>query len=305
MSEPFVIDINALRGKKRPIKNTIKANDNTDLAYAAYTSDEPQGCLIFFHGSGAHGMAGYTLMAEQLCNRYKINTYLFDIRGHGNSSGARGHTPNKEQVWEDITSAILFLKRQYINIPIYLGGHSAGAGLILNYSSWSKRLDVDAYVMIAPEFGHFVPLKHNKNCFARISLSPILMNKIFKGNIFGDALAIKFNYSESVVKRGGLVPGYTVNMYCAMTPENPIDSMVRIDTPTYILISEKDELFDSRKLIGFLDPIIQKNARINLQVSSSGGHLLIMKDAHNNIGDFINRLTMPRINEPELALSGF
>ena len=77
-------------------------------------------------------------MAEQLCQKYQIATYLFDIRGHGQSGGERGHTPYIHQVWDDISSAIIFLKQNYGDIPLYLGGHSSGAGLILNYAAWAK-----------------------------------------------------------------------------------------------------------------------------------------------------------------------
>ena len=40
---------------------------------------------------------------------------------------------------------------------------SSGAGLILNYSVWRDRLPVDAYIMVAPEFGYRVPVKTQNN----------------------------------------------------------------------------------------------------------------------------------------------
>jgi len=81
MEEIFNID--SLKANKKPIQGVIKTNDYSHVAYAMYTLKNIKACMIFFHGSGAHRLAGYTIMAEQLCEHHKIATCLV-----GSSNGA-------------------------------------------------------------------------------------------------------------------------------------------------------------------------------------------------------------------------
>jgi acylglycerol lipase len=242
MKNLFLIESDALNASAKPLQGNIKASDGVILAYNAYTSDNPKGCLIFFHGGGAHGFAGYTLMAEQLCLQYHIATYLFDIRGHGLSGGTRGHTPKVEQVWKDVSSAITLLKQKFSDLPIYLGGHSSGAGLVLNYSYWSKSLPVNAYILVAPELGYRALVKviysQKEDEFARVNLLPILANRLTFGYLFGNSLGVEFNYPKDLTEREGLLSAYTVNMCRAVTPDDPVTALTNLKSPTCILISE-------------------------------------------------------------------
>ena len=290
MENSFVIDKEALKASTKPLLGAIKASDGIKLAYAAYTLNEPKGCLLFLHGGGAHGLAGYTLMAEHLCIQHHIATYLFDIRGHGRSGGTRGHASTREQVWEDISSGISFLKHEFLDAPIYLGGHSSGAGLVLNYSCWQKSLPVDSYIFVAPEFGYRAPVSHPRGGgdFAKVSLMPIIINRLSGGYFCGDSLAVEFNYSKEMIKGENLLPGYTVNMCRAVTPEDPVSALANLKTFTYILISEKDELIDPTKLKNFLDPIAKNNQNLSFEIIPDGGHLLVFKDAHRHIGPYLS-----------------
>lgn len=288
----FITKITA--SKTQPLKNVIKASDGINLAYSAFTLDKPTSGMIFLHGGGAHSLAGYTFMAEQLCQKHQIATYLFDIRGHGQSGGERGHTPFKEQVWDDISSAILFLKQNYKNIPIYLGGHSSGAGLVLNYSAWKNQLPVDAYIMVAPEFGYRVPVKHElikeESPFATVNLLAILANASL--GLFGSTRAVTFNYSKEHIEEDGLLPGYTVNMCKAVTPSDPVTALKNLEKPTSIFISEQDELISAKKLAEFLHPILCENTKLSFQTLKTGGHLLILESVHDQIAQYLYQLQM-------------
>lgn len=279
-----------ISSKILPIENTIKASDGINLAYTTFTSDKPTSCMIFLHGGGAHSLAGYTFMGEQLCQKYKTATYLFDIRGHGKSGGERGHTPSKEQVWNDISSSILFLKQNYGDIPIYLGGHSSGAGLVLNYAAWEKRLPVDAYIMVAPEFGYRASVKHESTGeeFAIVNLLAILANSVL--GLFGSSRAVTFNYSREYIEEYGLLPGYTVNMCKAVTPSDPVTVLENLEVPTSIFISEHDELISATKLEIFLHPILHKNSKLSFQTLKTGGHLLILESVHDQIAQYLYQL---------------
>jgi acylglycerol lipase len=132
-----------------------------------------------------------------------------------------------------------FLKHKFRDRPIYLGGHSSGAGLVLNYSCWQKSLAVNSYIIVVPEFGYRASVKRIQGeDFARVKLKPIIANRLSGGYLCGDSLAVKFNYSKDMIESDGLFPGYTVNMCRAVTPEDPVTALTNIKSPTYILISE-------------------------------------------------------------------
>ncbi len=114
----------------------IKASDGADLAYYSYVPQYPTAVLIFYHGAGFYSNQLYQYFAKELADKHNIGCFLFDIRGHGNSQGDRGDAPSIKQVWDDITIAINFVSKQHSGIPLYLGGHSSGAGLVLNYSNY-------------------------------------------------------------------------------------------------------------------------------------------------------------------------
>lgn len=289
MIETLLQDASESQSSTRPIRGFITSFDKTRLAFATFAKENPAALLIFFHGSGAHGLAGYTLFAEQLHDQYQIATYLIDLRGHGRSDGIRGHTEFKEFVWRDISSCIQFLKKKFGDKPIFLGGHSISAGLLLNYWSWQEHLSIEGYIMVAPEFGFHIPLKHESAMgkFLNIQYSAFFLNNITAQLRFGDLIAMKFGYTDEHLKRFGLISSYTVNMSNALTPKNPLKLLEKIDISTYILIAGRDEFFDANKIERYLSKIIQKNKNILLEKLENARHFSILKYSVSRIGKFI------------------
>jgi len=92
----------------------------------------PKASLALIHGLGEHtgryahvgkGMtdAGYAMVG-------------FDLRGHGKSGGARGHSPSLNIYMQDIRQFIDLMAQHYPELPHFLYGHSLGALLSLSYA---------------------------------------------------------------------------------------------------------------------------------------------------------------------------
>ncbi|HEY5562400.1 MAG TPA: lysophospholipase [Clostridiaceae bacterium] len=113
-------------------ENKVKAKDGTNIFIRCW---QPEGiikavvCLV--HGYGEHSNR-YITVAEALTSE-NVALIAFDLRGHGLSSGKRGHTPTYEHLMMDITMILDEAKTLYKNIPIFLYGHSMGGNLVLNY----------------------------------------------------------------------------------------------------------------------------------------------------------------------------
>lgn len=91
----------------------------------------PRGVVAVVHGHGEHS-GRYAHVAEHFAKR-RYATVGFDLRGHGKSSGARGHTPSYNALMDDLTAFLAQVSKRYPGVPMYLYGHSLGGNLVLNH----------------------------------------------------------------------------------------------------------------------------------------------------------------------------
>lgn len=96
---------------------------------------EPQGtpkaivCLV--HGLGEH-TGRYNHVGKALTDAgYAL--FGFDLRGHGQSGGPRGHFPSLQTVLNDIHNFVHFQRQNHPRLPLFLYGHSLGGLLTLTY----------------------------------------------------------------------------------------------------------------------------------------------------------------------------
>lgn len=93
--------------------------------------NQAKACIVLVHGLGEH------------CQRYDhVGAFLaghdyaligFDLRGHGQSGGQRGHAPSFEAFMKDIDSMFAQAGEFFPNTPQFIYGHSLGGILTLNY----------------------------------------------------------------------------------------------------------------------------------------------------------------------------
>jgi acylglycerol lipase len=86
-------------------------------------------CLV--HGLGEHS-GRYAHLAAFL-NQSGYSVIAFDLRGHGKSGGARGHSPSFEYFMSDIDLLLQAASDRYPGKTRFLYGHSLGGILVLNY----------------------------------------------------------------------------------------------------------------------------------------------------------------------------
>jgi len=107
--------------------------DGLQLYARSWTPEEaPKAIICLLHGHGEHVKrydhvgqafvaAGYALQA-------------FDLRGHGQSGGRRGHTPSYDHLMNDITDFLHDAQSRHPHLPLFLYGHSTGGNLAANYA---------------------------------------------------------------------------------------------------------------------------------------------------------------------------
>jgi acylglycerol lipase len=96
---------------------------------------EPEGpaeaviCLV--HGHGEH-CGRYAHVAQWFTSK-GFALIAFDLRGHGNSGGKRGHTPSYEHLMDDITEFLNQAELAFPTVRKFLYGHSMGGNIVANY----------------------------------------------------------------------------------------------------------------------------------------------------------------------------
>ncbi|MGG4220681.1 alpha/beta fold hydrolase [Paenibacillus jamilae] len=268
------------------------SHDLTPLAYYHFaTRQKPVANVLLIHGGGAHSKAGYQHVAHALREKFNISVYLLDLRGHGQSGGNKGDTPSVEHVWQDVQCFVNRMKQRE-DTPMYLCGHSSGAGLILNYLSWAE-CELDGYFFIAPEFGYKSNTAKNDipRRFATIKLWKFIVSSMTGGRWFGNSPAVFFNYPQAALKEDPLIiTSISVQMSLSMTPYAPQKQFQSIRKKYGLFVGEQDELYNVEQVAGYHN-LSQTGIRLQsvCKVIEDKNHLSILLTVGTDIGEIIYR----------------
>lgn len=111
--------------------------------------NSPKGVVIFLHGMGEH-FGRYKHVCDYF-NGIGYTTMGMDHRGHGKSTGKRGHTPSYDQLMNDIDALFKKAHELFDGIPVILYGHSMGGNLAANYVI-RKQPRIKALILTDPYF---------------------------------------------------------------------------------------------------------------------------------------------------------
>jgi len=93
---------------------------------------KPKAVVCLVHGHGEH-IGRYAHVGEAFSKAgYVLAGY--DERGHGRTSGARGHIPSYEAMMNDIADFLELMRTRHPGLPLFLYGHSMGGNQVLNFA---------------------------------------------------------------------------------------------------------------------------------------------------------------------------
>jgi len=123
--------------------------DQAKIIGYSWDLSHPKAVVCIIHGIGEHA-GRYDRMAMNM-NENGLAVLSMDLRGHGISSGKRGHCAPRLSVLSDIDCLLLEAQRRYSNVPVVLYGHSMGGNIVLDYRRRGKFMVLPAgYVASAP-----------------------------------------------------------------------------------------------------------------------------------------------------------
>ena len=134
-------------------------------------ASKPKFAMLLVHGLGEH------------CNRYKgdfsdfftshgVVIYTFDLPGHGQSGGKRGHIRQYEDLGRILYNRLAQIKKDYPELPVFIYGHSLG-GLIVSVFLLENQPTIRGAILSAPVLDVENPLPPFKVTLAK------MMNKVF------------------------------------------------------------------------------------------------------------------------------
>jgi acylglycerol lipase len=111
---------------------TWKSFDGLEMYSRGWAPEgKPKAILVLVIGLGEHVARYEHVGAALTAQGYAL--LGFDLRGHGRSGGARGHSPCNEAFMQDIDLMFKQVDSRYPGIRQFLYGHSLGGLLALNY----------------------------------------------------------------------------------------------------------------------------------------------------------------------------
>jgi len=105
--------------------------DQTNFYTVEWRPAEPRAAVLLVHGLGEH-CRRYDHVARQF-GAQGFAMLGFDMRGHGRTSGKRGHIPSFDHSMDDIDHFLSLLREHFPGLPCFLYGHSMGGMHALHF----------------------------------------------------------------------------------------------------------------------------------------------------------------------------
>ncbi|MCL2629714.1 MAG: alpha/beta hydrolase [Alphaproteobacteria bacterium] len=144
-------------------KKLFTTKDGVRLAYFDGAVPGSKIGLVIVHGLAEH-KGRYEEFIDRL-NAADISTFAPDLRGHGESSGARACVPSFQNYLSDLDEFVRHIKMAHPKLKIGLFGHSMGGLIAAAYAGQSKL--IDALILSSPALQRrriLLPLYIFPNC---------------------------------------------------------------------------------------------------------------------------------------------
>lgn len=221
--------------------------DNEQLYWQAWFDDSPQanprGTVALMHGYAEHS-ARYGHIATALV-RSGYQVLAIDARGHGRSTGRRGHIDRFERYVDDMA----ILKRRALDRwpdqPLFMLGHSNGGLITLRYAL-RKPDGVTGYVVSSPLCQLALEVPRLKELLGRLTSRMVPTLSLPSGIDPGD-----ISHIDEVVERyqrDPLVFDITTARWFTETQQAMADLAQRantLDQPFLFLVAGADCIVDS------------------------------------------------------------
>lgn len=221
--------------------------------------------IIITHGLGEHGDRHKYFY--KYFSQY-FNICIWDLRGHGESSGRRAYVNDFSDFTNDLDTVLMYLKKEYKLKKYILFGHSMGALITASYMQ--KKVDPNFYpdkvflsappVAAAGALGkifEIAPLQMSKG-LASINSSLLLGGMLDIKKLSHDARVYEHYISDKL----NSLKIETKLLFCLIAESREVFSKpLRVNCELYVAVGTKDVLINPNALIKYFSTI-EKNANL-------------------------------------------
>ena len=192
------------------------------------------------------------------------------------------------------------VRSQFRGVPLYLGGHSAGSALVLNYMANFSDNSVDGLALLAPSLGPAAGTDRASEVpFAVPNNAVFIAHTLTGGTLFGHSRAIELKYPASVLARDNkLLSGYSANMAWSIVPRVPgelrpasadaLRQQLGKLKSFGLWIGSDDEVFDAVRVTALANGAGEPG-RHSVELIPAVNHMSILIDAGDLIGLWLQR----------------
>lgn len=103
----------------------------TGYAQSWAPDGEVKAVVCIVHGHGEHS-GRYNHMVDYFVPKGYV-IFSFDQRGHGKTTGQRGHAKSMDVLLNDVDEFVDMARKLWVDKPIFMLGHSMGGNIAINY----------------------------------------------------------------------------------------------------------------------------------------------------------------------------
>jgi lysophospholipase len=216
------------------------------LRYVVWEASAPEAALIVVHGLSEHARRYAEFGARMALGG--VSTFAFDMRGHGESHGQRGHASRFQLLVQDLE----LFRREVLGLvgpgaEPFLLGHSLGGLIALRYLQQGLGPFRGA-IIVAPWLATVAPVPAWKRRLATV-LNRVLPALPFPSGIDANVLsrdpAIVTAYREDRLVHGTITPRLFCEAEAAMVQARKDHVTPQTDS-LLMLVAGDDRLVDSR-----------------------------------------------------------
>ncbi|TGM00949.1 alpha/beta hydrolase [Leptospira barantonii] len=243
----------------------LSSSDKSKLYCQSWTKPNANRLMIFHHGFGEHS-GRYTNLLRFFA-KSDINFYSFDMRGHGNSEGKRGHADSFDLYVRDLSDFAKEVLKRERKDRFFLLGHSLGGAVTLRYSQEGINQDnILGLILGSPALRVRMDFKKNLKRIAAGFLSKISPSTIVDAELDLHYLSHDPEVIEAY-QQDPLVHGkVSLKMGTELLEIGPklIKKANVLRCPTLILHGQEDGLIDYNGSTELYKNLIYRNKRIKI-----------------------------------------
>lgn len=235
--------------------------DDIKLRYREDYLDNPKAVVIIVHGFAEH-IGRYDYVAEKL-NGAGYSVFRYDARGHGMSSGKKGHMNSYVDMVDDLYEIYNLVKNENPNMKIYTLAHSMGGNIAANFGIKHPNI-LAGQLFSGAALGYFQDVDTMKKLGVSV-LGTIASNKYISnpaGDICSDQKVVEEYQNDPLVLKEATLGFF--KEFSIKASKNIFDNTKNYNYPCYLGHGGDDRIISNKASKRFYDEISSEDKTIKI-----------------------------------------